>query len=515
MKRLFSMTLATSMSLALLAGCGDSDSTNNGGSSNNNSISGGTTKLSVLMPSHTSYPYDANWQVWEEIKAQTGVELDVTAILNTSSAFQEKLTTTMVSGNLPDLIFPINNNATLTYSKDGAFVNILDHLDKLPNFSAWYAENPETAAHFKSSDGGLYQFPSTGTQESNRRSWMYREDIFAEHGIEVPETDDELYEVLVKLKELYPDSYPMAFRAGTGQFSTFAPQWGSYAVSNQSARYLSLTEDGEWIFAPIQDEAKEMYEFFFKLYDEKLLIPNFLSIDQAGWEELIVSEKSFITIDYISRIDTFNMTMEETNPDFKMAYMKPFAGGSNGQQMVSDLRSGFYGYIITSTTKNLDAALEYCDFWYSEEGKQLASWGIDGVHSEEVDGNRQWIDGVFESTTQMRKDSGLATYGLYQVYDYLNANLALASEDLRDAFKQAEGDTTFQQPVLSWNAEEKTVIDQYAVSISTYYEENMAKFVTGQRSFDEWDDFVSTIEGMGLDKVIEVHESSYARAMGN
>ena len=42
-------------------------------------------------------------------------------------------------------------------------------------------------------------------------------------------------------------------------------------------------------------------------------------------------------------------------------------------------------------------------------------------------------------------------------------------------------------------------------------DENVAKFINGTRSVDEFDDFVADIEGMGLANIIEVYQAALER----
>lgn len=177
------------------------------------------------------------------IKEYTNVDLKVTAV--DTSGFSEKLNLTMASGELPDLMFLTDNTTVQQYAPQGAFINILDHLDKMPNFKAWYEENQQYAANYLSADGGLYQFPQQGVEETERRGWLYRADIFEELGLEMPTNKDEFYDVLVKLKEAYPDSYPLAFRSFAGtmaQMNMIAPslQRGPAAAQLPDHRHQGL-----------------------------------------------------------------------------------------------------------------------------------------------------------------------------------------------------------------------------------------------------------------------------------
>lgn len=463
--------------------------------------------LNVLVPSHPSFPYDENWSNVKNIEKATGVNLDMQPILNSGSSFDEKLNLIMVGDKLPDLIYPIANTVVRKYGDDGAFINILDHMDKLPNFSRWYAENKDSVISFLSADGSLYQFPSVGAQESNRRAWLYREDIFAQNDLNPPTTSDELYKVLKELKVLYPDSYPLAFRSELNQFDNIAPAWGtSYVVGN---RHMNLDENGEFQFGPIEDEFKDMLKFFNTLYKEGLIVPNFLSLDTQGWQEVMSNDQAFITIDYISRIDFFNSNLKSINPEFSLAYMPPFAGGENGVAMLPDTRVGFYGNIITSTTDYLDEVLAYCDWWYSDKAIELISWGVEGVDFEVVDGKKQWIG--YEDVTAMKIGTGMGTYGLYQVYDF-DAQIALYSPELTLAYEQAPNYDLKMQPILAFNEEEKRIIETTVEYLKAYVAESISKFMVGERDIDtEWDEYVARVHEMGLDEMTRVHNEAYAR----
>ena len=92
-----------------------------------------------------------------------------------------------------------------------------------------------------------------------------------------------------------------------------APSWGTYYLDITDNRYFGYDYDAqEWTFGPTSPEFKEMLEFYNKLYKEGLLLPNFLTIDTKGWQDVMANSDSFITIDYLSRIDFFNKAMRES-----------------------------------------------------------------------------------------------------------------------------------------------------------------------------------------------------------
>ena len=51
--------------------------------------------------------------------------------------------------------------------------------------------------------------------------------------------------------------------------------------------------------------------------------------------------------------------------------------------------------------------------------------------------------------------------------------------------------------------------------IETYTQENIAKFITGGKSLDEFDDFVATLKDLNIDRLIEIEQAAYDRYLNS
>ena len=54
--------------------------------------------------------------------------------------------------------------------------------------------------------------------------------------------------------------------------------------------------------------------------------------------------------------------------------------------------------------------------------------------------------------------------------------------------------------------------DEYAFiksEVDTYVNENFALFVTGARSLEEFDDYLATLESMGLSRMLEIYQAAF------
>ena len=66
-------------------------------------------------------------------------------------------------------------------------------------------------------------------------------------------------------------------------------------------------------------------------------------------------------------------------------------------------------------------------------------------------------------------------------------------------------------PPITPTSDESKEMAQIMNEINTYRDEYSLKFILGTASFDEWDTYVSTIKGMGLDRVLEIQNAALER----
>lgn len=283
-------------------------------------------------------------------------------------------------------------------------------------------------------------------------------------------------------------------------------------MDTEDNRFFGYDYDsGEWSFGPTSPEFKEMLEFYNKLYKEGLLLPNFLTIDTKGWQDVIANSDSFITLDYLSRIDFFNNSMRESNPEFSIAYMSPPAFNNEIGNQFAYSTKALENIAVSSQTKQLDKVLSYIDWLYSDEAEEILTWGRpDELYTETSNGVRSWKE--FSTAAEMKQATGLETFGFYLRYDF-DGELSTFTSECRAATEEARKYDLPQQPILAYTEEEQNVVNTIGINIQTFVHEQVSKFLLGERSFDEWDSYVAEVEALGLADLKAVHESSYARVL--
>lgn len=507
MKKSLSLVLSVAVTGSLIAGC---SSTNNPSGGDQASNQGSTApaldptkkkNFSMLVESHPSWPYSKDWPVWKLIEEKTGVSFNVQV---PSGKIEDSLSLAVASGTMPDIMYSLDKKLADKYGQQGALVNILDYVNDMPNFKKWMEKYPNETKYSLAADGKMYMFPNEGIAETNRMIWMYREDVFKKHNLQQPKTFDELYTVAKKLKELYPNSYPFSFRFGD-QLQIMRNLTASF---NTNEDFYYDFDKKEWRYGPVEDSYKKIVEYMNKFYKEGLMPPDWLTMDVKQWQDLVSTNRTFMTIDFIGRIDFFNLPMRKENKDFTLAFMTPPAGpGGKSQNAYTHFKVS--GMMVSSNSKQIKEIMRFMDFYYTEEGRTLLSWGKEGQDFKVENGKKKFIQS-FVDVGDLRKKTGISTNGAFTWFDY-DAHLSLATPELQQTYTEARKMDAKLKPQLAFTEKEMETMTTTGEAVKKHREENISKFVLGQRSLDDWGKYLDEAKKLGYEKVLEIHKQSYDR----
>ena len=145
-------------------------------------------------------------------------------------------------------------------------------------------------------------------------------------------------------------------------------------------------------------------------------------------------------------------------------------------------------------------------------------YGIEGESYEMVDGYPRYTDFV------KNNPDGLTFAQALSLYDYSPANGPFVSNG--DYSLQTYTESQLQAlEIWKDNDTEKYFVPQSAISVAeenmsdyssiksevdTCVNEYFSKFVTGEYSVDEkWDEYISTLEGMGIETMLQYYQEAY------
>lgn len=456
--------------------------------------------FSMLLVDHPNWPYNEDWIVWDWIEEKTGAVFDVQL---PSGDLMDTINLNVASGSMPDITFFLNRSEANKFGQQGVLANVLDYLDVMPNLKAWMEKYPDETQATLAADGGMYMLPNQGFGETNRIIWMYRKDIFDKHGLETPKNYEELIAVGKQLKALYPDSYPFAFRSGANlEILTFA----SAQFDTHNDFYLH--ESGEVRYGPIEDNYRLMVEMFRRMSEEEIIPPDWLTLSTQQWQTMVTNDQTFILLDYIGRLDLFNLPMQQENSEFHLAFMTPPEGipGFAVNPYTHVLESGI---TVSAQSQHIEAIFKAYDWYYSEEGREILSWGKDDAVYLTENGERK-LKPEYLDVTQVRKETGLATNGAYTWFDY-DAHLVPASEEQKQAYDLARQHDSVYRVKPQYNESELNEVTLLKTNIDKHRLEQITKFILGERDLAEWDAYVAEAKQLGLDRLMEITKEAYGR----
>lgn len=534
-KRLIALFLALVLCVGMLAACGgNGDETTAGNDDTTAGTNGGddTTasgeyvapnmtgvKITQYMPDNSDYNPEDTW-LNKQVEEYLGLDLNIIEGADVNNM--------IAGGKAPELEFTNAFDATFVdTAKSGAYVNIYDHLDKMPNVKAYLEDpvNAEDVAKFLISEGELYNIPvhQDGGSPSTNNAFLYRKDIFEKNNLTFPTNQDEFYETLKTLKTLYPESYPFVLRRMSGNIQGaqgFGHLWGGiHLLTGNYSTIFTLDANGEYYLGTTSQAYKEMAEYFIKLTNEGLMHPSTMTLDNDQWYATFTSDTSFITYDKIDRMPTFQASGVELNSDFQIAAAAPFNFGSYAA--TTDVVSvGFpsttgYSYAIGNTS-NIDNVCTYLNWLYSDEGYLMTNWGIEGVSFEtDADGNKSLKEGFIANNGGNLTMTGLSQAAMSGHIDAM-AYAAAQEEYMREAMEiilPYDG-LSPKQYKLSYNESEQFIWDTYATAAYQYATKEWCKFVLGERDMSTWDAVTQELKDTyNLDILLKIHQDALARML--
>lgn len=478
--------------------------------------------FSLMFGDHPSQPYQADtWLLPQVALEKFNITLDMQAIPDAS--YPEKRNVTLASGELPSIIMGVDRSVANEYGAKGMFVNLMDYVDQMPNMKKAVEESALIQASMPSPTE-LYGIPAQIVTPGNVVSagayiMMARADIMEELGIEDPKTFDDFYNMLVKMKEAYPDSYPFINRQKADfLFGVFAAglDLNAYPAGYCQTSWALFDEETGTFSNVMEEENFKFYiEFMKKLYDEKLLDPTYAADDTSIWESKLVSGQGFVSVDWFSRPEMMTNMAVGDNASFRMKAILPPTLGEE-QALYSNLGIGGYK-VISAKTENLDRLLELVDYWvFSEEGSMLTTYGIeDDTYTVDESGI---VSRVFKDGVASKLDFD-ARYGvMYTTFwsftpDYFGYSLydETASDLLNDTWNTVEPALVDGPPTIMLSAEDQEAYNEFLVDLRDGMYTIVNQFIMGQRDMSEWDEAIAEAEDLGLAEYIDMLNATYAR----
>ncbi|WP_309121488.1 extracellular solute-binding protein [Paenibacillus sp.] len=474
-------------------------------------------KLTFFAGKAASAPADWNaLPVWQEYAKMTNVEVDFQ--LTPAESLAEKRNLVLAGGDYPDAFHTarLSTADLMNYGQQGIFIPLNDYIDKYaPNFKKLLEQYPEVKRGLTMPDGNIYGFPTFYDPDFTSvligsKLW-YNQAFLDALDLKEPETTDEFYQYLKAVKSTdingngQADEIPYAASGYGSLLDELKGAWGLGNRGNVHNRVDIDPQTNALRYIPKDPRYKELLEYMHNLYAEGLLVENLLTI--KGPEVNALMDEGLVGSSVTNSPHAIGgVTIEH----FVGA---PALSGPHGDRIFSRARSPLIdpgAFVITDKNEHPEATVRWIDYFYSEEGSKLFFMGIkDLSYTEQPDGTLEYTEEYLKDSSKFVSWAG----GWYPAM--LTAKTFKGGEASPESMAAAEKVKPYWPeevwPQFLYTAEELTRFTPLHTDIDKYVSESTDKFITGDLPFSEWDNYVATIERMGLKDYLELYTAAYER----
>ena len=481
-------------------------------------------------------------QVWKWLMENTGVDFELNVVNKMQETEQFNLI--MSSGDYPDLVPAQDYSAGVdaAYEED-IYMELGNYLeDNMPNYWKIINSDKNLLREVQDSDKflAIYAIKDQVANPGGSGAFI-RMDWLEDLGLDVPETYDELTEVLKAFRDEKGATEPMAlFNTISMQNGLLMGGFGSQAELSANGMGGDATsgyyqEDGQVVFGATAAGTRKYLSWLNELNSENLInFENMQNRETNPFSDLNAGSASDGTNGYIFTNQPFggeysNMAVSNGDTDCnwwpvrdvaeeKVAVI-PFSEEISLKDMTS--------LAITTACKNVETVLQFLDFGYSYEGGLLYNFGFAkgddagqyqtydfGADGEPAFDEAALLDVAGQtniaSGVVCTKDLAGIVYDTRLAFSFGERELACF-----DAWLTDKTTDKILGSATSLNAEEGAEASALYSDIVTYVATSALQFINGTMNVNDdavWDEYVANIEAMNVDELTEIVQGAYDRA---
>jgi putative aldouronate transport system substrate-binding protein len=434
--------------------------------------------------------------------------------------FKERLGTYAAANNLPDVIIAGNENCSYAVST-GKYGDLTEQIEKMTNLNKYM--DPIFWPRFMN-DGRKTQIPLAAPDVSKEpyfsdpyispmSAWALwvREDILSQAGYsfatlqeikekyldkgEVPpegaydispgiSTPDDLRTMLEKIKKLD------IVVGDTPLIPMSTIDWSQFHIG-------AMFDFGHWRVDPDTGEAdgflgspgaKEYYHWLNGLYQSGLIDPDFIVQKDDQLQQKIASGRVASGMMIPNQPDAQAALYETVGTDAVIRFI-PWPKQQEGVGAFDIFENGFWRAIIRDDFEDKDRLCQYFDWFFSDEGMDILTWGPESAGLwEMVDGVKKFKDPEVENDMLTMKSGGKGAdyWGLYtaapgQYFTYLSKAgccapyCSINTQDFRRSYEPVLRDDIMNKAAVSLGSYDRSGRYAYGdgseivAGVSSYY----------------------------------------------
>lgn len=564
-KRLLTLVLALALG-ALTVGCGDKPGDTPGGeggqgsagdagspvqdgSSQETGNSGETRKITIALQQNTLVEdYETNYMT-QKIEEDLNIEIEFMFLPADSNDAKTKISLMANgTGDMPDVIMMnMTGTEVAQYGAAGVFLPLEEYLadaSLMPNINALKEEYPEDMdvilPAITSPDGHIYSLFGWFPEDWNYvpfRCWINKTWL-DNLKLEIPTTTEEFMAVMEAFATRDPNGNGIQDEI---PFTGSDKIWGGYSPyflinafvfynGNTQNGGLALGEDGK-VMAPFTtSEWLEAVKYMHEMCSNGLLDPAIFTMDEAAMRALLDSPTNIVGCTCAGGWGYWSGGLD--NENFKDFVMLPPLKGPEGTAYAAAFEyTPNRCFYVTKNCQDPEFAMTVADWFFQNEnsltvrnGEQGVDWSIDEADTSTR--TALFASQGYDCTLAILNDVwGVVQNKMWKDVDLRYNNIKysrgkdamIIDNDTRNADYRAQSYSIYSDahpkllPNLVYTEEESKAISEAQTNITDYVKNQLAEFVTGNKSLEEWDSYLEELDKMGLQKWLDTAQTAYER----
>ena len=462
----------------------------------------------------------------------TGVKLDFTEVSDSSASEQFNLM--IAAGDMCDLIPAreyYTNGLSMAYEED-IIIDINEYVEEyMPNYAAVYACLDEQTQQDVLTDGMMLAFSTIADGSYSGNGFVTRADWIEEMGWEWSGNTismDEFTEYLRAIKETYDVPYGYYLYDGTigveagfdTEIPALVPDGFMTFVTSAIYREGDTVKSG-WT----TDGYREYIEWVLQMMDEGIIYKDFLSLDSDRLVQNQMQGTGEIGI-WTANADKLEECAAYAIEDDYAVCAVPNVTKDTSEPYVwlqeQSLVTTNSGFSISTDCEQIDLVCQWMNYFWTTDGWYLCNYGAEGW-SYHMDGDTAVFDWDLPTTVTGKNAPNaemaqnlwtMARFtSFYSDHDRLLPTFPESALAAIETWTMDGTDERYYPTSLEtgFTVDENAEIAEYEADMLTYAAEACLKFMTGavELTDDSWNEFVSTMESMGLNDIIAVYQNAY------
>lgn len=484
--------------------------------------------LSITTQDFGSRNISNDMELFKQLEKDTGVTIDWQAVQ--AANYKQSTQTRLAAGSDLTCMVKVAGDP-IQYASDGLFIPLWDLIQEHTVYMKEYFETyPAAKAQYTAPDGKMYTLPqiartSTANAEKyNHKVIMLRKDWLEKLNLDRPETVGDFYNVLKAFKEQDPnengtqDEIPFT---GAGLSGVLPLGW-MYGLHLDAHKGFYPDENGRYVYEYMTPKMQELLVTLNKWYEEKLIDPAFLSVTMEKLQAQLFNDISGGVIFYSQAPYVgWDKQIQNTTGDENSGLVQiPTPDSPDGDAIVESATTQAGGHFaITNACEDPVLAIKWLDYvTFSPAGIDYNFFGLEGVSYEIVNGEKKFTDEFLNAKNGLAVEMNRIGARHHEQIPIVNTEVVQEFSFGKNYKKIKYAPQLLEQlqkseripPVMS-TVEEADRLSELLPDIETFRDESIAKFITGNKPLDEFNDFVEKLKELGIEEVLEIKQQQYDR----